>query len=49
MPLSNIERIIERKECFISGLTELDSNNELDNEIANLTSLDLNIELKKYM
>lgn len=49
MPLSEIERIIEKKECFISGLTELNFDNQLNNEIANLTSLDLNLELKKYM
>jgi len=49
MPLSDIERIIEKKECLISGLTELSFGNELDNEIASLTSLDLNLELKKYM
>ena len=49
MPLSDIERIIEKKECFLSGLTELNFGNELNNEIASLTSLDLNIELKKYM
>ena len=49
MPLSNIERSIEKKECFTAGLRELNFNNELNNEIANLTSLDLNVELKKYM
>jgi len=49
IPLSNIEKSIEKKECFIDGLTELNFNNELNNEIASLTSLDLNVELKKYM
>ena len=49
MPLSDIERMIEKKECFVTGLTELDFNNNLVNEIASLTSLDLNLELKKYM
>ena len=49
IPLSSIEKSIEKKECFIAGLTELNFNNKLNNEIANLTSLDLNIELKKDM
>jgi phage shock protein A len=49
VPLSAIENSIEKKECFIAGLTELNFNNELNNEIASLTSLDLNVELKKYM
>lgn len=49
MPLSDIERVIERKECFLLGLTELDFRNDLINEVANLTFLDLNLELKKYM
>jgi phage shock protein A len=49
MTLSDIERIIEKKECFISGLNELNFGNELNNEIASLTSLDLNLELQKYM
>lgn len=49
IPLSNIEKSIEKKECFISGLTELNFNKELNNEIDNLTSLDLNLELKKYL
>jgi phage shock protein A len=47
--LSNIEKSIEKKECFIEGLAELNFNNELNNEIANLTRLDLNVELEKYM
>ncbi|MGH4117788.1 PspA/IM30 family protein [Clostridium sp.] len=49
MPLSNIERLIEKKECFALGLTELNYNNDLVNELANLTSIDLKLELKKYM
>ena len=49
MPLSEIERMIEKKECFVAGLKELDFNNDLASEIASLTSLDLNLELKKYM
>jgi phage shock protein A len=49
MPLSDIERLIEEKECYIAGLTDLNFINELSNEIASLTSLDLNLELKKYM
>jgi phage shock protein A len=49
MPLSNIERIINRKECFVAGLTESNFVNELDIELASLHSLDLNVELKKYM
>lgn len=49
MTLSNIEESIEKKECFITGLTELSFNTELSNEIAALSSLDLSIELKKYM
>lgn len=46
--VSSIEESIQ-KECFISALTELNFDNELENEINNLNSLDLNIELKKYM
>lgn len=49
MPLSNIERIIEKKECYIMGLTDLNFANELSNELASITSSDLNLELKKYM
>jgi phage shock protein A len=49
MPLSNIEKILEKKECYISGLAEVNFDAELNNEIASLTSLDLNVELKKYM
>lgn len=49
MPLSNIEGIINRKECFVAGLTESNFVNELDIELASLHSLDLNVELKKYM
>ena len=49
MPLSDIERIIEKKECFINGLADLNFDNKLNYEIASLTSLDLNVELKKYM
>lgn len=48
-PLSYIERSIEKKECFVEGLEEVNSRNYLDNEIATLTTLDLNLELKKYM
>lgn len=47
--ISNIEASIQKKECFISALTELDFDNELYNEITSLTNLDLNLELKKYM
>lgn len=47
--ISNIEECIEKKECFISALTELNFDNDLNNEITNLTSLDLNLELKKYI
>jgi phage shock protein A len=49
MSLSDIERIIEKKEFYIAGLTDLNFVNELGNDIASLTSLDLNLELKKYM
>ncbi len=49
IPLSSIEKSIEKKECFIAGLKELSFNNELSTEIANLIDLDLNVELKKYM
>ena len=49
IPLSSIEKSIEKKECFIAGLTELNFNNELNTEIASLIDLDLNVELKKYM
>ena len=47
--ISNIEECIEKKECFISALTELNFDNDLNNEITSLTSLDLNLELKKYI
>ena len=47
--ISNIEESIEKKECFISALTELNFDNDLNNEITSLTSLDLNLELKKYI
>jgi len=46
---SNIEESILKKECFISALAELNFDNELNNEVASLTSLDLNLELKKYI
>lgn len=49
MPLSDIERIIEKKECYITGLTDLNFANELSNELTSITSIDLNLELKKYM
>jgi len=44
--ISNIEECIQKKECFISALTELNFDNELNNEIAALTNLNLNLELK---
>jgi len=47
--LSNIEKSIEKKECFVAALEELSFDNELNDEIAILNSLDLNNELKKYM
>ena len=46
MCISNIEESLQKKECFISALTELNFDNDLNNEIASLTSLDLNLELK---
>ncbi len=49
IPLSAIEESIEKKECFIAGLTELNFDNELNTEIASLANLDLSVELKKYM
>ena len=49
MCISNIEESLQKKECFISALTELNFDNDLNNEIASLTSLDLNLELKKYV
>ncbi|MCB2291233.1 PspA/IM30 family protein [Clostridium sp. CS001] len=49
MPLSDIERIIEKKECYVSGLTDLNFANELSNELDGITRLDLSLELKKYM
>lgn len=49
IPLSNIEKSIEKKECFVNALTELCFDNELNSEINNLTCIDLNNELKKYM
>ena len=49
MPLSDIEKSIEKKECFVAALTELNFDNDLCNEIACLTTLDLSLELKKYM
>ena len=48
-PLSDIERIIEKKECFIAGLNEIYFDDKLSCETPSLTSLDLNVELKKYM
>ena len=47
--LSSIEKSIEKKECFIAGLTELNFNNKLNTEIASLIDIDLNVELKKYI
>jgi len=41
--ISNIQECIQKKEYFISTLTELNFDNELNNEIAALT----NLELKK--
>lgn len=49
IPLSSIERSIEKKECYIAGLAELNFNNELNTELASLIDIDLNVELKKYM
>ncbi|MBZ9684909.1 PspA/IM30 family protein [Clostridium estertheticum] len=49
MCISNIEESLQKKECFISALTELNFDNNLNNEIASLSRLDLNLELKKYM
>lgn len=45
----NIEENLQKKECFILALTELEFDNKLNNEISNLSSLDLKLELKKYM
>lgn len=47
--ISNIEENLQKKECFILALTELNFDNKLNNEIACLSRLDLNLELKKYM
>ena len=47
--LADIERSIEKKECYILGLEDLNNNSELNVELDTLTSLDLNTELKKYM
>ena len=49
MCILNIEEMVQKKECFISALTELNFDNELNNEIACLISIDVNTELKKYM
>lgn len=49
MCILNIEEIIQKKECFISALTELNFDNELNNQIASLNRIDLNTELKKYI
>ncbi|MBU3145944.1 PspA/IM30 family protein [Clostridium sp. CF012] len=47
--ISNIKDSLQRKECYILALTELNFDNELKNELASLTNLDLNLELKKLM
>ena len=49
IPLSDIEKSIEKKECFVDALSELCFDDELNSEINNLSCVDLNIELKKYM
>lgn len=49
MYISNIEECLQKKECFVYALTELNFDSELNNEIDILTKLDLNLELKKYM
>ena len=47
--LADIERSIEKKECYILGLEDLNNNSELNIQLDTLTSLDLDTELKKYM
>lgn len=47
--ISDIERSIEKKECFILGLEDLGYTNELNIKLDAITDLDLNTELKKYM
>ena len=47
--ISDIERSIEKKECFILGLEDLNYTNALNIKLDAITDLDLNTELKKYM
>ncbi len=47
--ISGIEESLQKKECFICAMKDLNFDKELNDEIANLTRLDLNLELKKYM
>ena len=47
--LADIEREIEKKECYILGLEDLNHSSKLNIEVDTLPNLDLNAELKKYM
>ncbi len=47
--LADIEREVEKKECYILGLEDLNYSNKLNIEVNALHNLDLNTELKKYM
>lgn len=45
----DIEESLQKKECYISALKELNFDNNINNEVASLDLLDINLELKKYI